>query len=195
MKNLIEATAALAALRNLPVGWDYGRGGPISKSAFINGMILLKSFANLGANKFDIVPGGDDGAVVVAYFMDKSAEAHCQSNGSYDLIHEVSDGEEEIHDNLSLAELVYLLERYGWQSPRFFASCTRNVMFRESDDMPVSHLKIPQAVGCQSYARTVSTQRVVNRANTSKSFTTQKFAENRQSSGEYRSLPFPMAIA
>ena len=195
MANLIEATKRLSALRQLPKGWDYGRGGPISQRAYRNGAMLIMLLAKLGASEFDIVPGDEDGAVIVAYRDNKSAEIHCLSDGRYDLLHEVDGGNEEFVPGLSIAALVFALEGFGWQSPRFYVSCIRNAMFRESDDTARSLFGTPRVVGFPSLVPIASQQMIANPASTFADSTTKTPAVTHQSSGEFRLLPYLEAVA
>ncbi|WP_141521474.1 hypothetical protein [Novosphingobium sp. PC22D] len=195
MANLIEATERLTSLKRLPKGWDYGRGGPISAKAYSSGLMLLQMLAKLGATAFDVVPGDDDGATIVAYHNGKSAEIHCLSNKKYDLLHELENGEEELKEALSIAGLVFALESYGWRSPRFYASCTLNAMFQESDDSAGLHFGTLPVAGSQLLAPTASRKMGWKRASTFGRSTMEQSAENRLSSGEYRSLRFLPALA
>lgn len=195
MVNLIDAPRRLSELRKLPIGWDYGQGGPISSRAFNSGRILVQLLARLGSEAFDVVPGDGDGVVIVAYNGGKSAEIHCLTNGRYDLLHEVNDEENLCKENLSIAGLLFLLESLGWQSRRFYASCTRSAMFRVSDDSPQWLSGTPLLAACQSLAQTVLPTAKPAPVSTSVSSTKKVSAVNRQSSGEYLSLPFQMALA
>lgn len=115
MTDLTGATKRLAALRHLPAGWNYGRGGPISQATLIRGTLLLEHLADrLGVQNFDVVPADSDGAVILAFSGNKSAEIICLPNGQCDLMHEDEDGFEEYGEKLSLEELTSTLERLGW---------------------------------------------------------------------------------
>lgn len=195
MANQTEAVNGLARLRSLPVGWDYGTGGPISLRAFRTASSILDIMSRLGATSFDVAPGDGDGAIIVAYAGQKSAEIHCLSNGTYELLHESADGSEDLRLRLSLFDLILALEGYGWRSPRFYASCTRSAMHRESKDTLVWLSAIPPKVESPLYVPIVWPNGGWSHANTSASFTTNRPAVSRRSSGEYRSHPFQKALA
>lgn len=195
MANAIEAGRSLAHLRSLPEGWDYGRGGPISKQAYLSGATLLKVLPQIGAAEFDVVPGEDGSAVLIAYREEKSAEINCRPDGQFDLLHEIDDKDEQFAAGLSLAGLFFALEGFGWKSPRFYASCIRNATFLASEDTPVLPFGILPGVVYRSSARIASPQTIVGRANTSANSTAKTSAVTHQSSGEFRSLAFPMALA
>jgi hypothetical protein len=196
MANQIKATEKLAELRRLPMGWDYGRGGPISGGTYRTASLLINTLAGLGAADFDVVPGAGDCAVVVGYRGNKSAEISCLANGSYELLHEEGDKEGEIVTDLSLDGVTCLLEEYGWQSPKFYASCIQNVMYRVSDGTVVMPSKTPQmGVGYQRFARLASPQVGRTHVIIYPDSTRNESAETRQSSGEFQSLPWAMELA
>ena len=194
MANQTEAGVRLKSLLRLPAGWDYGRGGPLSREAYGHATEALNILSSLGATDFDVVPGVEDGAVIVGYRGNKSAEVHCLANGRYEIVHEEGDVSESL-ENLHLDELICALEGYGWQSPRFYASCTRSVTYHESDVTVAWPLKI-RVVGVSP----LSAPRVLPRvkrapATTSGSSTTRTPAATRQSSGEFQSVPFLVELA
>ena len=195
MVNQIEAFRRLAALRRLPVGWDYGAGGPISVQANRNAMLALFQLGQLGAESFDIAPGENDGAIIAAYRGQVSAEIHARTDGVYELVHEKGAEPAKFFRCTSIAELISVLEGLGWQSPRYYASCTRNAFFRGSIDMQAPHLGTLRVVASRSSVPTVWKVEGSALANISASSTERKPAEIRQSSGEYRSMPCLEAFA
>lgn len=194
MANLTEATARLGALLRLPVGWDYGDGVPLSRAAYNHACQALSIIKSLGATDFEVVPGSDDGAVIVGYRGQKSAEIHCTAAGRFDLHHEDGDSSETL-ENLPLDGLICALEGYGWQSPRFYASCTRSVSYPENVAMPLSPLKIRVVGVCPSSAQRAWHQSLTVPVITSVSTTQPTPAVSRQSSGDYRSLTFLPELA
>jgi len=162
---------------------------------YSNGLRLLFTLSKLGSSDFDVVPGDSDGVVIVAYQAAMSAEIHCLSDGSYELLHEVDGGTEEFNENLSVAALISTLEGYGWKSPRFFASCTQNVMFPKSNDTAELLSEILPVVVFPLFVPPVSQRGARSHAFTSASSIGRKSVENRQSSGEYRSLPCQKVLA
>lgn len=196
MANQIKAAAKLAELRRLPMGWDYGRGGPISGGTYSSARLLINTLASLGAVDFDVVPGAGDCAVVVAYRGDKSAEISCLADGSYELLHEVGDEDGEIFTDLSLDGVTYLLGEHGWRSPKFYASCIQNVMYLVNDGTAETPSKTPQmVVGSRWFARRASGQLARTHVIIYPDSTRNESAETHQSSGEFQSLPWAKALA
>lgn len=196
MVSLTDAKARLTSLRRLPVGWDYGHGGPISGRAYAYARVLIDMIAGLGADDFDVLPGAGDGAVIVGYRGNKSAEISCSADGTYELLHEVDDADEQLHTDLSLEGLLCRLGEYGWKSPKFYASCTQNAMFQGSDDTVVMLSRIPaMAVACRWSAQPALKPAGRIRVTTSRNSMKSGSVETRQSSGEYRSLPWEKALA
>lgn len=195
MVNLTDATRALERLTALPVGWDYGRGGPVAKRAQREGSMLLRTLSQLGADDFDVVPGDAGGATIVAYHGEKSAEIHCRSDGQFDLLHEIDDTDEHFAADLSFADLIFVLETFGWQSPRFYASCIRNATFLVSDGIPALLSGIRPVAVYRWSAPTASPRTIPNRVSTFGDTTARISVETHRSSGEFRSLPFQQALA
>lgn len=194
MASLTEARVRLRHLLCLPRGWDYGQGDPLSRPAHVLAERVLGLLASLGATCFDVAPGSEDGAVIVGYRGRKSAEVHCMTNGFFDLDLEEGDDAESF-ERLSYDELMCALEKYGWQSPRFYASCTRSVIYLASDAIAASPLRI-RAVGASQLSAPRALPRVVPApANTLPSSTTPTLAVTHQSSGEFQSVPFLMEPA
>lgn len=195
MANITDAMRDLDRLLLLPEGWDYGRGGPISKRSHRAGAMLLRVLSQLGADEFDVVPGIGGGATIVSYHGEKSAEIHCRHDGLFDLLHEINDTDEQFSASLSLADLIFALEEFGWQSPRFYASCIRNATFRGSEGTQVSRSGTPPVVVYRWSAPTASRPTTRTLARTFGDTTATMSVETRRSSGEFRSLPFLQALA
>jgi hypothetical protein len=195
MASLIDVLDSLRKLRKLPQGWDYGSGGPVSERAMGSGEQIAQLLDVLGADDFEVVPGSEDGVVVVGYNDEKSAEVHCLSSGQFELLHE-SDLEQDYYTVCrTIVDLAEVLGELGWQSPRFYASCTRNAIFQESSDTLVWPSRTPLEVVYRSFVPNVSRNQEQSSATISDGFTTKTPAVNRQSSGEFLSIPFREALA
>ncbi|WP_157081242.1 hypothetical protein [Novosphingobium naphthalenivorans] len=196
MANQTKAIEALTNLRELPIGWDYGNGGPISRSTYSSARLLITILRGLGSDDFDVVPGNGDAAVIIAYQGNKSAEISCLSDGTYELLHEEGEQDGIVEASLSLENLICSLEGKGWRSPKFYASCTRSAMLRGSDDIVVTLSRIPRTgAASQWYVRPASPLVTRTHVITSPNSMKNEFVETHQSSGEYQSVPWGKELA
>lgn len=196
MNKLIKTFADIQKLMRLPVGWDYGRGGPISRQAALGCMSVAQMLYRVGATDFDVVPGQDGAVTIFGYRSgEESVEIQCFKNGTFDFMHERGDHADAIIECPTISDLARNLEACGWRSPRFYDSCTRSGMSTASYDSPEILSVIPKKAVYRYLAMTVSKNRVSTSAPISKSSTTREYVVNRQYSGEYEQHPSQMAVA
>jgi len=122
MVNLTEATRLLEKLRSLPIGWNYGTGGPLAGGAFVIAALTLQYLDSMSANRLDVLPSSDAGATLLARYGDSLAEIIVHKDGLIDLFLE-ADVDVEF-EGLDFGGLVSALEGAGWKSPKSFGSQT-----------------------------------------------------------------------
>ncbi len=77
------AQSKLEGFSQLPVGWNFGRGGPISQSVLAQGARLLSLGVGHGLSA-DVFPGSDDEVSVVFYLGDESFAITADSTTSHE---------------------------------------------------------------------------------------------------------------
>jgi hypothetical protein len=195
MTKFIKSLKKIEALRNLPVGWDYGRDGPPSDKAVKNAYALLTSLHFLNTDSFEVLPGRGHGIALVAIKGNYAAEIHINADGTYNLVHEQSGTEIADEQNIGLNHLICILETQGWHSARLFVSCIQGDTAKVWGATPANLSPQGLTVVSQLFVGTASKERALKFAPTSKNTTTAGYQEHRQSSGEYRAVPFRQAYA
>lgn len=191
-----KAIDAVDKLGQLPVGWDFGSSGPAPRAARAAAKHALWAFHSSGAQGFDIVPGTDDSITIFAYRNDESIETQAFSNGKFDFLFEREGFVGNLLSDLTISDLAYHLEIYGWKSPRFYVSCTHQGMLKKSGGSLDQHSKIPaMAVVSQSYQPDAWQVKGVKFANTLEHFMKNEFQDRRQSIGESQPAFSQMATA
>lgn len=189
MATFIEALKRIVGLAQLPVGWDYGRGGPADRTACVNAGAIVRMLNTIGIKGFDIVPGVNGAITVFGYKGNESVEIQAFADGSYDFLHEFVDADGEIVSDLTAVGISEKLEECGWQSPRLFVSCTQSVTSRENVDLLGLHSIIQPGVEYRLLNPSAPKKPRAIYARTFGSSTMRGSRENRQSSGEYRAVP------
>jgi hypothetical protein len=190
MASYTKALAAIARLRKLPNGWDYGHGSSASQRAVDSSLGLIELLSGFGIDDFDIAPGTDGGVTVFAYRGTDSVEIQAFPNGTYDFLLEENDISGDVFEGLDLKDIVQKLEDAGWRSPRLYVSCTRAVTWHGNVVLPDLHLAIhPGMVAFPLSAPTALPGAEWISAPTFVSSTTKEYVANRRSSGEFRELP------
>ena len=124
MNDFDIAINKLRALQKLPVGWNYGASGPLSRHAFSYATLVLRYLFINGATRFDVLPSHDNGATILAEHGDDVAEIVVYTNGKFDLCIERQNGTDIEEEDLRFGELVAVLGEEGWQSLKSSGSQT-----------------------------------------------------------------------
>lgn len=195
MTMFIKALKKIDELRKLPLGWDYGLDGPPSEIAVRNARTLLQSLHFLNADALEILPGSGHGIALVAIKGSYAAEIHVNADGSYNLVHEQAGHETADEQNITLNKLIVILEKQGWQSARLFVSCIQGDTAKVWGDTPVRLLPLEQINVSQLSVGTASMLPEPRYVPISKNSTKAESRAHRQSSGEYRAVPFRQEYA
>lgn len=91
----------LDSFRDLPVGWDYGRGGPISTQVIIQTKSLLNYMILLGLTVTEAFPGSSGEVMLAAYVDDHCIEIVLDENNQVSLTHEENDAELSSQSDMS----------------------------------------------------------------------------------------------
>lgn len=99
-----HAARKLAAFKNLPDGWNYGRGRPIRNDVYEYATILLSYIRDLAISKTDAFPGSDGDVCITAYRFAHYLEISIEVDLTISVSHEVDDIEIFSKEGLSLIE-------------------------------------------------------------------------------------------
>ena len=102
--SLSNTAKKLAAFKNLPHGWNYGRGCPIREDVYDHAESLLLYINELGISNTDAFPGSDGDVCITAYRLDHYLEVTVEVDSSISVSHEIGDNEDSFVENLSLAD-------------------------------------------------------------------------------------------
>lgn len=139
MADLIQSLAQIGQFSSLPLGWDYGRGGPSTVATCSRARTILTTLYGLGLRRFDVAPGREGGITVAAIkTVGNVIEIHCDPHGSYDLY--VTSDDQDLVD-LSRIGFIALLEELrgiAWLSTKSSIWSIPNVICRTWEDSQVS---------------------------------------------------------
>jgi hypothetical protein len=90
--------------RSLPVGWHYGRGGPISDSVISLTQELHRFLLQIGLTKTDAFAGADGEALLTAYHEQHYVAIVVEPTGEISVAHEVAGTDVASAEDLDLKE-------------------------------------------------------------------------------------------
>lgn len=105
--------ARLAEFAALPVGWHYGRGGPIPQAAIDRARVALAMFAERGFPAAEVFPSAEYEVLAAGYRGEplEMVEVICGADYFADFYHEIGDDELAGHEGkLPDAALIALLD-------------------------------------------------------------------------------------
>lgn len=94
----------LAAFKNLPNGWNYGRGRPIRNDVYEIAANLLVYINELAISKTDAFPGNDGDVCITAYRFAHYLEVTVEVDLTISVSYEVNDIEISSKEGMSLVE-------------------------------------------------------------------------------------------
>src|SRR3954466_2764644 len=78
----------IASFGSLPIGWRYGRGGPIDPVVLGRALDLFHVLLTLGFFKTDVFPGADGEVLLTGYHGGHYVAVTVNSDGTFHLKHE-----------------------------------------------------------------------------------------------------------
>lgn len=118
----------LDSFRNLPTGWSYGRGGPISEDVISDAKEIYESLVGLGLSRTNAFPGTDGEILVTAYHGSHYVSITIEKNHLFSYRHEQGDIDHSEHENVRREEVksaIRMSARIIWPT---FALFTRGGM-------------------------------------------------------------------
>lgn len=92
----------LSSFRNLPVGWHYGSGGPISSSVIVDAASVYNQFRLVGFTRNNFFAGENGEVLATAYRRDHYVGVTIEPSGFDTITYEVGDKEVLYLDGLDL---------------------------------------------------------------------------------------------
>lgn len=99
-----NAARKLAAFKNLPNGWNYGRGRPIRNDVYEIATKLLAYINDLAISKTDAFPGSDGDVCITAYRFAHYLEVTVEVDLTISVSYEVNDMEISSKEGMLLDE-------------------------------------------------------------------------------------------
>ena len=133
----------LAGFRNLPRGWNYGRGRSIRKDVYEMAVALLRYINELGLSKTDVFPGVDGDVCITAYRFGHYLEVSVEVDLTLSVSHEFDNQEVFSKESLSRSEAKSALReavKTIWGSSDL---STQDIMIGEKTDLTKWLLKSP----------------------------------------------------
>jgi hypothetical protein len=111
-----KTARTILEFRQLPVGWHYGDGGPISDWVCVLAWELNRYALSLGLSKTEAFPGVNGEVMVSVYPNGHVLDFTIYPEGTIRYRHEIDDEDVESEDNLSLADAKQKLIPFGTTS-------------------------------------------------------------------------------
>ena len=90
---------------DLPVGWDYGRGGPISSDTIRNAKKIYHNISVVGFHRTDAFAGAAGEVLVTAYYGKNYIAITIEADGLCSVLHERDRIECCSYDNVQIEEV------------------------------------------------------------------------------------------
>jgi hypothetical protein len=187
----------LCSFANLPIGWDYGSGGPISIREISRALNWEKCLRAQGFLDTDAFPGGDGEVVVSASLGDHYVEVIVEPDNTTSVAYDFQRKQIFYRLNLSFSEAMQVITEVAgriWNASDYYIN-VNTIRNRGSSLDP--HLGILRTTDFfQSLDQTVSTRPGRASVTTSEIFTssTPELWENPQFSGSSNPIYFRQAI-
>ena len=148
---LITRICSFAAL---PVGWCYGRGGPIRYGVLNNAIDVAEALRRDDVPKIEAFPYATGETLIVAVDQPYVAEIWCKGQGRFALSVEIAEEELPTLEGLSLADLHRELARVEWPSKRSSGYSTLNTIIMPYADL-LAQRSLSRTTARQSLNRNV----------------------------------------
>ena len=95
----------LATFSELPSGWHYGSGGPISADVIDNARKIYRFYRLVGFSRTNFFAGADGDVLATAYHLDHYLGVDIEPTGLHSIIYERNGSEIFCHENLNLSRV------------------------------------------------------------------------------------------
>jgi hypothetical protein len=140
--------------RFMPVGWHYGKGGPISEKTIGLALHAYESLLLVGLSRTDAFPGADGEVLVTAYHKKTTGfnsyiAVMIETNGFMSVRYEINQTDVsyiESDDIRVIKTAIYDIARTIWN---ILGSSIQKTLISTSDGLATWHLSVPQTEECQ----------------------------------------------
>lgn len=145
------AIKKLNTFRDLPAGWHYGSGGPISDEVLLRAGELVRILGWLGFTRSDAFANEDGDVLVTAYHRQHYISIGVALAGTYTLNHEIDGVESFYGEGMNIGDLVKELSKVSKAIWNTSGSSTHQSSTTTPENSMIWHLKkAPKGAACQS---------------------------------------------
>ena len=168
MTGYAETNKKLEALGRLPLGWDYGRGGPADRFSIFGARRILSLLKTLGLNNFDVVPGSDASVVVFGLIDNGEIEVVCEPHTTSFIYYRSPNGVEGEVEDQRYSDAISFIRGLDWLTQKSSILSAYNVILWQQEGSVAKPLPSHETVAeFRSFALNVSKLKVFHYANIS----------------------------
>jgi hypothetical protein len=144
----------LESFRHLPIGWHYGKGGPLSKEVVDKAVQIYNHLLFLGFTRTNAFAGAGGEAQIAVYHREHHIAITIEPNLLFGLEHEVDGKEALCHENLRFNELKSKLRAIADEIWSTSGSSTQRISTKSPDISAIlnSRENIPMDQACRWYS-------------------------------------------
>lgn len=91
MPDLNSTIEYVKTFANLPIGWNYGEGGPVAVELIDKAIEFLNIAAETRIKRMDAFPGSDCQLQITFYIIDRMLEINFENNGEITVLDDYTD--------------------------------------------------------------------------------------------------------
>lgn len=191
----VSATAEkILSFRSLPVGWHYGRGGPLSVDVVNRALQIDSYYRQLGFSTTDAFPGADGELMITAYRGPHCIETIISTDLRYSVTHERDDTEISAISDLDDRAAKQTIRRIGAEIWCSFGLSIQSTTTKRGKGSEASRSKTQPVAEFPSFCESVWRPQRSPFADISE-HTTPILLENLQSTGNFPKLTFQSKAA
>lgn len=135
----------LESFAELPEGWHYGRGGPISKETLLLAKELHAQIIQLALSPTDAFPGADGEVQLTAYPKNHFISLTIEPTGEISLCHELDGVEQRTIEAAQRKDIIKALHEISGSIWSISASSTPGTLTTSDSGSARLHLSSPQS--------------------------------------------------
>lgn len=152
MSNFYLTRKKLRHFTQLPAGWHYGEGGPITDQSLGLALAILDKLALMGFDETDAFPGENGDVQVVAYDRPELYEFNVELNGTVTIAHDHDRENVFYEEQLSLSAALDQIERFAFEKCDYSDSSTLSISTLPVAGFQAWLLRTPQTAAEYQYS-------------------------------------------
>ena len=141
----------IQSFANLPKGWHYGEGGPISKRIIDSALMWYDLLVDAGMERVGATPSEDGAIVVSALIFGKYTEIISERNQTFTVVRDRENGHSTYKRALTEDQVRHWLNELLGRSWNTFAGFTLGSLTRTREDSVVRRLRILPGVVAEGF--------------------------------------------